>query len=170
VNRPCGTHVVVHSSTNLHTCIQHIPTLIFASTCAFIYCVHARIKQKMEIHNEIIKKLTHTHKHTHKHTHTHTCLHTGGREAVGGEQLRIIRAIKPLRFFKIARLMKLGKVHITPQMYQRIHTYVHTHIRTQNHVHTHVASWPIARDAVGLPEYVAFYYLFISHMHRPAHC
>lgn len=137
VNRPCGTHVVAHSSTNLHTCIRHIPTLILSSTDA----------------------------RTHKHTHTCVCLHTGGREAVGGEQLRIIRAIKPLRFFKIARLMKVGKVLITSQMYQRTRTHVHTHIRTQTHVHTHVASWPIAKAADGLPECVAFYYLFIYLFH-----
>jgi hypothetical protein len=37
-------------------------------------------------------------------------MYTGAGEAVGGGQLRIIRAIKPLRFFKIARIMKLGKV------------------------------------------------------------
>ena len=28
---------------------------------------------------------------------------------VGGTQLRMIRVIKPLRWFKIARIMKLGK-------------------------------------------------------------
>ena len=29
--------------------------------------------------------------------------------SVGGTQFRLVRAIKPLRYFKIARIMKLGK-------------------------------------------------------------